>query len=264
MRKKLTLRDLYKAQKEGRQLSEVFTGDPLEALACEEAGIDLMVCMSSNLKAFRALAPNVFIIAADGINNPEVANPDAAVSAGFRDLNNGADAVYTGLSLECVRIMAREKIPVIGHVGYVPYRNSWTGGPRAIGKNSLEAEQVYRDTMAYQEAGAIGVEMEIVPDRVVSEIAKRTELLIISMGAGTSGLCQYLFCEDILGTNTGHVPRHAKVYANLNAEMERLQKMRVEALAAFKQDVSSGAYPEPGHLLEIPDNEFEEFLAAIK
>ena len=74
------------------------------------------------------------------------------------------------------------------------------------------------------------------------------------MGAGTSGLCQYLFSTDILGTNMGHVPRHAKVYANLHAEMEKLQKMRVEAYRAFKDEVSSGAYPEPKHLLEIKED----------
>jgi 3-methyl-2-oxobutanoate hydroxymethyltransferase len=263
MRKKLTIHDLFTAQKEGRQLAEVFSSDPLEVMACEAAGIDILVCMTSNLETFRALAPNVFIIAADNVNNPAIANPDAAVSAGFQAMNNGADAIYTGLSLECVRAMAREKIPVVGHVGYVPYRNSWFGRPRAVGKTATEAEQVYRDVVGYQEAGAIGVEMEIVPHRVATEIAKRTEILIISMGCGTSGVCQYLFTEDVLGTNTGHVPRHAKVYANLRKELDRLQELRIEALAAFKTDVAEGGYPEPKHLLEIDDGEFNAFVAAI-
>jgi 3-methyl-2-oxobutanoate hydroxymethyltransferase len=263
MPKKLTVHDLFAAQREGRQLAEVFTGDPLVAQACEAAGIDILVCMTSDLVAFRKLAPSVFIIAADNINDPAIAGPEAAVSAGFQAMLNGADAVYTGLSLDCVRVMARERIPVVGHVGYVPYRKTWFGKARAVGKTAAEAEQVYRDTMAYQEAGAIGVEMEIVPQRVADEIARRTDILIISMGSGTAGVCQYLFAEDILGTNTGHVPRHAKAYANLQKELERLQQMRVDALAAFKADVAAGGYPAPEHLLDIDDTEFDTFLSAI-
>lgn len=263
MSTKLTIHDLREAQRANRQLTEVFSDDPLEVMACEAAGIDILVCMTANLAKFRALARNVFIIAADEINDPAIATPAAAVSAGFKAMNAGADAVYTGLSLDCVRAMARERIPVVGHVGYVPYRRSWFGRPRAVGKTATEAAQVYRETLAYQEAGAIAVEMEIVPARVTAEIARRLDILIISMGSGTTSLSQYLFCTDVLGTNTGHVPRHAKVYANLHAEMQRLQTLRIEALRALKQDVSSGAYPEPKHLLEIEDGEFEAFLSAI-
>jgi 3-methyl-2-oxobutanoate hydroxymethyltransferase len=160
--------------------------------------------------------------------------------------------------------MAREKIPVVGHVGYVPYRSTWFGGTRAVGKTADEALQVYRDVLAYQEAGAIAVEMEIVPHRVAAEIAKRVKLLIISMGSGSGGDVQYLYATDVLGTNTGHIPRHAKVYANLHAELQRVQKMRVEAFRSLKEDVDSGAFPEPKHLLEVSDREFESFLAGIQ
>jgi 3-methyl-2-oxobutanoate hydroxymethyltransferase len=263
MQAKLTIHDLFEAQKAGRQLTEVFTSDPLEAMACAAAGIDILMCMTSDLVAFRALAPNMFIITADAIDHPDIASPEAAISAGFKAMNNGADAVYTGLSLECVRAMAREKIPVVGHVGYVPYRSSWIGGPRAVGKTGAEAAQVYRDTLAFKEAGAIAVEMEIVPHRVAAEIVKRIDILVVSMGSGAAGLAQYLFATDVLGTNTGHVPRHAKVYANLHAEMERLQQMRIDAFRALKDDVSGGGYPEPKHLLKIDEPEFEAFLHEI-
>jgi len=68
----------------------------------------------------------------------------------------------------------------------------------------------------------------------------------------------------VLGTNTGHVPRHAKVYANLRAELDRVQNLRVNAFRSLKGDVASGAFPEPRHLLEVADREFESFLAGIQ
>jgi 3-methyl-2-oxobutanoate hydroxymethyltransferase len=264
MRKKLTIHDLFQAKKQKTQLTEIFTMDLIEAQACDEAGIDILVTMTSSLKAIREAAPNTFLVAADEINHPQIANKDAAVSAGFQAMNNGADAIYTGLSCKCVKAMAREKIPVIGHVGYVPYRESWFGKARAVGKKADEAIQVYRDTLAYQEAGAIAVEMEIVPHRIATEIANRVDILIISMGSGIGGDVQYLFATDVLGTNTGHIPRHAKSYANLKAELDRIQKMRVDAFKAFKEETISGLYPEPRHLLKINDKEFQAFMIGIK
>lgn len=263
MPKKLTVHDLYQAKRERRPLTETFTTDPLEAAACDEAGIEILVTITATLKAVRAAAPNVFIIATDRINDPDIATPGAAVSAGFRALNDGADAIYTHLSTECVRVMAREKIPVVGHVGFVPYRATWFGGPRAVGKTAAEALQVYRDSLAYQEAGAIAVEMEIVPHRIASEIARRLDILVFSMGSGTGGDVQYLFATDVLGTNTAHVPRHAKVYGNLHAELRRVHNLRVEAFKAWRAEVAGGAFPAPHHLLEVADSEFAAFLAGL-
>lgn len=263
MRKKPTIRDLFAAKRQQQQLIEVRTDCPLEAQACEAAGVDIIMCMREALPKVRPAAPSALLITADAVQDPDISSPHQAIAAGFRCMNEGGDAVYTSLGFDCVRAMANEKIPVIGHVGYVPYRSHWTGGPRAMGKTAAEAEKIYRDVLAYQEAGAIGVEMEIVPARVLEEIANRTDILIMSMGAGAGGIAQYLFAEDILGLNTGHVPRHAKVYANLHAEYERIQQTRIDAFQALKEDVTSGDYPADEHLLKIKDAEFESFLKSI-
>jgi 3-methyl-2-oxobutanoate hydroxymethyltransferase len=263
MKKKLTIRDLRQAKLDGRQLTEIYTDDPLEAKAAEDAGIDILMTITAHLKTLRAAAPNVFMITTDRINHPQIASPDAAVSAGFQAMNDGADAVYTHLSKDCVRAMARERIPVVGHVGFVPYYANWLGGPRAIGKTAGEALQVYRDTLAYQEAGAIAVEMEIVPQRVAAEIAKRVDILIFSMGSGAAGVAQYLFATDVLGTNTGHVPRHSKVYANLHTELQRIQQLRVDAFKALQAEVTTGVFPEPQRLLDVSEREFDAFLKGL-
>jgi 3-methyl-2-oxobutanoate hydroxymethyltransferase len=260
---KPTIADLFKAKAERRPLVQLYVDDPLEAQAAEEAGIDILMTITAHLKRLRAAAPNTFMITTDRINDPNIANPDAAVAAGFQALNDGADAIYTHLSTECVRAMARERIPTVGHVGFVPYYANWTGGPRAIGKTAPEAIQVYRKTLAYQEAGAIAVEMEIVPHRVAAAIAERVNIMIFSMGSGTAGNVQYLFATDVLGTNTGHVPRHAKTYGKLAEELARIQRLRVEAFKALKEEVTSGAFPAPQHLLEVDEGEYEAFIEAI-
>ena len=122
---------------------------------------------------------------------------------------------------------------------------------------------VFEQVRALEAAGAFAAEIEVVPDRVAAEIAKRTSLVLFSMGAGTGADAQYLFAEDVLGYTRGHRPRHAKVYRDFRAELDRLQAERIAAFREFAGDVASGAYPEPKHLVPIEDDEFERFLALL-
>ena len=160
--------------------------------------------------------------------------------------------------------MRDEGIPVVSHVGLIPARRTWTGGFKAVGKTATTAMDVWRATKALEEAGAFAAEIEVVPEPVATAISARTSMVMISMGSGPNCDAQYLFSTDILGTNRGHVPRHAKQYADLAAEEDRLQRMRVEAFAAYKADVDSGAFPDDPRLVPIPDNELSAFMDALE
>jgi 3-methyl-2-oxobutanoate hydroxymethyltransferase len=136
-------------------------------------------------------------------------------------------------------------------------QNTWFGGPRAVGKTWDEALQVYNDTAALQKAGCIAVEMECVPARVAAEITKRLNILTFSMGSGPDCDGQFLFSSDLLGTNTGHYPRHSITY-------DRLYERATQALTQYRRDVESGAYPAKKHMINIKDDQFERFLEAIQ
>ena len=259
---KLTVKDLF-ALKGKRQLTEVYVRTPKEASACEAAGIDMIITAERNNGAeFRAAAPNTFFTI--GLVYGDYTSTSEVLKGGFRALRNGADAVYCGSSLEFVEAMAKEGIPVIGHVGFVPYKSTWFGGFKAVGKTAQDALAVYQRTLDYQNAGAIGVEIEIVPYKVATEISKRVNILLIGMGSGTGCDAQYLFSTDILGDNEGHVPRHAKVYRNFKAEYQRLYQESIGAFREFKQDVDSGAYPAKNQLIEIKDDEYANFMDALE
>jgi 3-methyl-2-oxobutanoate hydroxymethyltransferase len=252
---KLTVYDIRQLKGKG-QLAQVFVGSEEEAAACEAAGIDMMCTMSGLTSACRRAAPNVFIIAAVG--GTSASNADA-IRAGEAALGQGADAVYTGSSTKRVKAMSREFIPVVGHVGLVPYRNTFVGGMRAVGKTADEAMQVYEDTKRYEDAGAFGVEMEVVPHQIATEISRRTSMCVISMGAGTGCDVQYLFSCDVLGTHDGHYPRHAKKYRDLHTQMQGLQQERIAGYKEYAHEVHNGAYPEPGQIVEAKPDELEKF-----
>ena len=68
-------------------------------------------------------------------------------------------------------------MPVQGHAGLVPRRSTWTGGLRAVGKTVEEAIWVYQKIKEFESAGAYAVEVEVIPEELLSAISKRTTLL---------------------------------------------------------------------------------------
>lgn len=244
-----------RALKGKRQILTMHIDTADEASAAAEAGIEMYTSeVDSKFAGVRAAAPGVFIQA--GYGQGVMASPEIAIREGFRAMEAGVDGLYFAGSLPIVEAMAREGIPVTGHVGYVPRWQTWTG-VRAVGKTPQEAVSLYQRVKDLENAGAWAVEMELVPAEVADFITKNTTLVTEGMGCG--GVCdtQYLFSCDVLGTNRGHYPRHAKKYADLAAEEDRLQRMRVDAFRAFAADVQSGGYPERAHEIHVGEGVME-------
>lgn len=251
------------ALKGKRQLTELNVESVDEIAAAETAGIDIVTIREDRWSAdMRQVAPRIFVVA--GLLRGVNATAEDYLRASFRALGSGADAVYCAGSLETIRILRSEAIPVVGHVGLVPSKRTWTGGYRAVGKTAETAWQVLQDTLALEAAGAIAVEMELVPNRVAAAICKRTSMLVFSMGSGPDCDAQYLFARDILGSHEGHYPRHAKRYRDFRAEHQRLQQERIAAFSEFGADVRSGAYPQQAHGLTISDDEFTAFVERLE
>ncbi len=258
---RMTIADL-RAAKGKRQLSMLFVENTDEAKAAAAAGIDVLSIIQPIWNAeMRAAAGNCFVQV--GLLYGDLVTADDYLRAAHKAIQLGGDAVYCAASLEIVRKLAAEGIPVIGHVGLIPSKATWTGGFKAVGKTAASALAVYKLCKQLEDAGAVGVEIEVVPPQVTAEIAKRTSLVLLSMGAGVGGDAQYLFSEDVLGYTKLHRPRHAKVYRNFRAEFDRLQAERIAAFKEFKADVDSGAYPEQKHLVPMADAEYDAFVKAL-
>jgi len=230
-----------------------------EAAAAEAAGVELFSVPPAMLmdRRFREVAPNAFAIPGD--NFYEIGGTGDFLRWAFPLVRHGADAVYCSGSLATVRALADHAIPVCGHVGLIPSKRTWTGGFRAVGKTLDSAKLVWDQCRALEDAGAFAAEIEVVPDAITAAIAEKTSLFLISMGAGAAGHAQYLFSDDVLGQNRGHLPRHARVYANLAAEEDRLQAMRIAAMRQFANDVHGGAYPSDEYLVKTGEEVAEAF-----
>ncbi len=253
-----------RANKGRRQMTMVYVRELDEARACAAAGIDVLSIEEPYWNpAMREAAGDCFVQV--GLQYGRLATTDDYLRAAHDALLSEGDCCYCAASTEVIARLAAEGVPVVGHVGLIPARRTWTGGFRAVGKTLESAQHVWKLVKDLEDAGAFAAEIEVVPAEITAEIAERTSLVLFSMGAGTGADAQYLFAEDILGYTEGHRPRHAKVYRDFGAEYDRLQRERVAAFGEFRTDVESGAYPEPGHLVEAdPDvhRQFVEFLDA--
>jgi 3-methyl-2-oxobutanoate hydroxymethyltransferase len=159
--------------------------------------------------------------------------------------------------------MFAEGIPVIGHVGLIPTRATWTGGFRAVGKTPESAVMVWQHCLELQAAGVFAIEMEVVPERVAREISKRLKVLTFGMGTGSGCDSRYLFADDILGLHDTHYPRHSKRYRDFASIYKQLQQERIAAFREYKQDVETGAYPGPEHVVPISDAAFDAFVRTL-
>ena len=180
----------------------------------------------------------------------------------FRVLALGADAVMTARSMEVVEMLAKEEIPVMGHLGLVPRKSTWVGGLRAVGRDGNEAFDLYQRFKRLEDAGACLVEAEVIPGQVMTEISKRTSIITVSLGSGTGGDVMYLFMEDIIG-DSENPPRHARAYGNVRALRKQIEEERVKALKAFRADAMNGQFPGPAETPKIDQEEFETFLSKL-
>ena len=260
-RKRYTVHDLRQL-KGKRCLTHIHVKSPEEAAAAEQAGVDLMSCSfdspeaQARLPLLVAAAPTSFLSAATPHG---LASPEEAIRVGFRALEAGASSVYCSASPSIIKAMAREGVPVVGHLGLVPRHITWTGY-RAIGKTVEEARELHRRMKQLEDAGAYAAELEVVPHNLARWLSSQTTLLLMSLGSGSGCDTQFLFSDDILGDYEERTPRHAKAYRDFLAENRRLQAERVAAFREYIADVDAGRFPERCHLVEMDAQLLEEVV----
>jgi 3-methyl-2-oxobutanoate hydroxymethyltransferase len=263
-RKKYTVFDLQQL-KGKRCLTHIHVKSPEEAAAAEQAGVDLMSCSfdspeaQARLPHLVAAAPKSFLSCATPHG---LASPEEAIRVAFRALELGASSVYCSASPFIIEAMARERIPVVGHLGMVPRHVTWTNY-RAIGRTVAEARQLHARMKELESAGAYAAELEVVPHNLARFLSSQTRMILMSLGSGTGCDTQFLFSDDILGDYDERPPRHAKAYRNFAAEHRRLQQERIDAFSEYIADVTNGRFPERSHLIEMDAALLDEVVRSL-
>ena len=252
----VTVADL-KAAKGKKKFTQVTANSREEAHAAEKAGFDMIICQAKNVLKVREGSKHLFLTASLILN--EYVTKEDIMRGAFKALEGGADAVMTPRSMEIVAMLSKEDVPVMGHLGLVPRKSTSLGGMRAVGKTSDEAFDLFKQFKRLEDAGAFSAECEVIPENVMGEISKRTDIVTVSLGSGRNADVMYLFMEDICG-DTENPPRHSKAYGNLLKLRNEIKIERVKALKAFKKDSMSGKFPSKKQSSNLDKSQFEEFL----
>jgi 3-methyl-2-oxobutanoate hydroxymethyltransferase len=171
------------------------------------------------------------------------ASPQRAVDTAVRFMKEaGAHAVKLegGAAVAPqVQAIVTAGIPVMAHIGFTPQREHTLGGYRVQGRGAA-ADDVFADAVALQAAGAFAVVLELLPADTAKRITGELAIPSIGIGAGPDCDAQVLVWQDMAGLREGPLPRFVKKYADLRSELQG-------AVAAFADDVRTGAYPGPEH-----------------
>ncbi|MCS6856346.1 MAG: 3-methyl-2-oxobutanoate hydroxymethyltransferase [Deltaproteobacteria bacterium] len=142
-------------------------------------------------------------------------------------------------------------IPVMGHIGLTPQRVHAMGGFRVQGKSSEEAERIFMDARAIEQAGAFAIVLEGIPSSLAKRISQALSIPTIGIGAGPDCDGQVLVSHDFLGLLPGPSPRFVKRYAELYA-------LGVEATRRFVHEVQNGLFPAEAHSYGGPSTQKEK------
>ena len=258
----ITVGDIISNKNNNIKMTQVTAANQEEASIIAEQNIDMIITGSDWYEDVRKGAPNTFITAAlfagRFITNEEI------LRGAFDVMMKGADSVLTPRSFDVVEMLAKEGMQVQGHVGMVPSMATKYGGIRTVGKTAEEALSILKDMKRLEDAGAFGAEVECVAEDALIEIKKYTSLVINSLGSGTGGDVMFLFFEDICGETSGiKMPRHAKSWGNGQEIKNKLSKERSKAIKGFKDDVSSGKFPNSDHTVEMLPGEKDVLLERL-
>lgn len=127
-------------------------------------------------------------------------------------------------------------IPVMGHIGLTPQSINQIGGHRIQGKTTEVATRMLDDARALEQAGAFAIVLETVPAALAGLITGKISIPTIGIGAGIICDGQVQVVNDVLGSYTDFVPKHAKQYA-------RLVDIMSNAISQYHEEVTTGRFP---------------------
>lgn len=145
-----------------------------------------------------------------------------------------------GQQLAAVHALTENGVAVCAHLGLQPQSVHKLGGYLVQGRNQQQADEMLRDAMNLQNAGAQLLVLECVPQILATEITRALDIPVIGIGAGRETDAQVLVLQDILGITRGKLP---KFVHNFMEDADNIE----EAIRRYVKAVKSGSFPTADH-----------------
>lgn len=117
-------------------------------------------------------------------------------------------------------------IPVMAHVGLRPQSVHVEGGYRI----QRETDKLIADAIAAENAGAFSVLIECVPTEVGKAITEAVSVPTIGIGAGSHVSGQVLVTHDMIGFNSGYLPKFVRQFSDVRGAIQTAAKDYCKAI----------------------------------
>jgi 3-methyl-2-oxobutanoate hydroxymethyltransferase len=141
--------------------------------------------------------------------------------------------------LGAVKALSEIGVPVCGHLGLLP-QSVLKKGYRVQGREHEAAEQLVKDSVALEQAGADMLVLECVPSALAQRISQTLVIPVIGIGAGCQTDGQVLVVYDLLGLTPGKLPRFSHNFLKQAGSIP-------QAIADYVQAVRTREFPAKEH-----------------
>ncbi len=138
--------------------------------------------------------------------------------------------------LELVERLVSAEIPVIGHLGLTPQSVHRMGGYTVQGKSLEAIDELIRDALSLEHAGATAVVLEGVPREVAQRITAELSIPTIGIGAGPDCDGQILVFHDLVNLSFSKPAKFVRQYGDAAALFR-------SAIEGYRMDVASKTFP---------------------
>lgn len=263
-RKPVTVPGLRKMKEQGRRIAMLTAYDVSFAWQLETAGIDVALVGDSlgmvvqghrntlpvtldhmvyhTAAVARGLSATLLVADLPFMSDRDLPH---ALEAGARLLGEGGAAMVKmeGSAphvLEAISALIARATPVCAHLGLTPQSLHKFGGFRVQGRAQEAADRLIADAQAVEAAGAELLVVEGVPAALGERVTRAVGIPVIGIGAGPACDGQVLVIHDMLGITPGKRPSFSKDFLAGRDSV-------AAAIAAYAEDVRSGAFPAAEH-----------------
>ena len=135
-----------------------------------------------------------------------------------------------------IKRILKAGIPVMGHLGLTPQSIYKFGSYSVRAKEEEESEKLFQNALLLERLGCFALVLEKIPATLAKRIAKKIDIPVIGIGAGTGVDGQVLVTYDMLGMTNEFKPRFLRHYEDFHTAMKK-------AFKNYVSDVKEGIFP---------------------
>ncbi len=265
--KKQTLHSIQRLKAAKEPIAVLTAYDASFAKLVSEAGVEIILVGDSLGMVMQGHSSTVPVsmkemqyhtrcVANAGLSSLVVADfPYMSYATEQQSLKNAAKLMQAGANMvkleggewlcPTISLLTDRGIPVCAHLGLTPQSVDALGGFKIQGRDEEDAQQILRDALAVEKAGAKLLVLECVPSALADKITRQLQIPTIGIGAGNKTDGQVLVLQDMLGMNQDFKPKFVKNFFD-GTGANSIQ----QAIQNYVEAVKDRSFPTKEHSFE--------------